>query len=101
MGGEEFASRGWGAGSPEWSEQFCLSRWCRAVRWFVRPSGRGSDLWLIAESPEAAPWSVAASEMVCPLCGEALAAHVEGVGDIEGEPPAVIISFLRALSRAA
>ncbi|HMQ31911.1 MAG TPA: hypothetical protein PKD53_14375 [Chloroflexaceae bacterium] len=78
-----------------------MSRWCRGGRWFVRPDGRGRDLWLIAESLEASPWSVAACESVCPLCGEALAAHVEGVGEIEAEPPAAIISFLRALDRAA
>jgi hypothetical protein len=85
----------------EWSEQFCMSRWCRADRWYVKPDSRSKALWVITENPAYAPWSVAANEPVCPLCGEALAHHVEGVGDIEAELPATIINFLRALDRAA
>lgn len=95
------AQNGRDPGQPEWSEQYCLSSWCRAERWLVRPDVRGRDLWLVAESAESAPWTVASHEPICPICGEALAAHVEGVGDIEAEPPATVINFLRALDRAA
>lgn len=101
MSSEQQANGGREAPEPEWSEQYCQSRWCRAGRWYVRADQRGRDLWLVAEDPGASPWSVAASEVVCPLCGEPLAGHVEGVGDIEGAPPAAILSFLRTLDRAA
>lgn len=86
---------------PEWVEQFCLSPWCRAEHWYVRSDQRSKDLWLITESPEMAPWSVCAGEAVCPLCGEALAAHVEGVGELEDERPNAIIDFIRKLGQAA
>jgi hypothetical protein len=101
MSYKEQAGDGDEAAKGEWGEQFCMSRWCRAGRWYVKPDRRSKALWLIAEHPDDAPWSVAASEPVCPLCGEALACHVEGVGDIEAELPATIINFLRALERAA
>ncbi len=103
MSSEQFggAGRGDGADSAAWSEQYCLTDWCRGGRWLVRPDGRARDLWQVAASLDDAPWSVAATEVVCPLCGEALAAHIEGVGDIDAEPPAGILGFLHALGRAA
>lgn len=89
------------AAAPAWSEQYCQSQWCRAGRLYVRPDPRARDLWLIAEDPEGATWSVAASEAICPRCGEALAPHVEGVGDIDTPAPATLLNFLRSLDRAA
>jgi hypothetical protein len=96
-----FSRNGQGPQQSEWSERFCLSRHCRAGTWFVQPDTRGAELWLIAESPEGSPWTVAAHEPICPFCGEALEAHVEGVGEIEAEPPPTLLSFLRGLGRAA
>lgn len=87
--------------APAWIEQFCLSPWCRAGRWLVRPDSHSTHIWLISESPDAPPWSVACTEPVCPLCGEPLAGHGEGLGEIDGEMPATIVSFIRALDRAA
>jgi hypothetical protein len=101
MSFKEQPGRGRLPNSALWTEQFCLSQWCRAGRWYVRPDSNSQNLWLISESPDAAPWSVAAAQAVCPLCGVALAAHVEGVGEIEGEVPATIIRFIRTLERAA
>lgn len=90
-----------GPEQPEWSEQYCQSSWCRGERWFVRPDARGQNLWLVAESADSAAWTVASHEPICPLCGETMAAHIEGVGDIEAEPPATVLKFLRTLGRAA
>lgn len=92
---------GFGRHPVTWGEQYCLNRECRGDRWYVRPDGRSLELWQVAESPEAAPFTVAASCPACPLCGESLEAHVEGVGEIATAPPATIMSFLRTIDRAA
>ncbi|NTU79358.1 MAG: hypothetical protein HGA45_08135 [Chloroflexales bacterium] len=97
MSAEQQANGDHGAAEPAWSEQYCMSQWCRGARWFIRPDSRGEQLWVIAESPDSAPWSVAAAAAVCPLCGEHLVAHIEGVGEIEGEMPAAILRFIRSL----
>lgn len=103
MSVERRAGDGQGSDLSAWMPQFCLSSWCRAQRWLVRPDARGRDLWLVAESLDMQPWSVAARDPVCPLCGEALMAHVEGVGDIEtaDAAPNPILRFIRTLDRAA
>lgn len=89
-------------GAPEeWTDLFCTCGWCRAERWLVRQDPRSPELWQIAEDPMTAPWSVAAREPVCPLCGEALVAHVEGIGDPEAALDNPFVRYIRTLKMAA
>jgi hypothetical protein len=85
----------------EWSEQFCTSSWCSVERWLVRPDPRAPQLWQLAESAEMAPWTVAAAAPICPLCGEELAAHREGVGEPEGVVDNAFVAYIRTLKQAA
>ncbi|GAB4436946.1 MAG: hypothetical protein OHK0015_29200 [Chloroflexi bacterium OHK40] len=86
---------------PAWRELFCTCNWCRAERWVVRADPRSPELWLICENTSDSPWSIAASEPVCPRCGEPLAAHIEGIGDPEGVTSNPFITYIRTLRRAA
>lgn len=84
----------------EWRELFCTCRWCRAERWLVRLSNR-REVWQIVQEDGASPWLIAASEPICPMCGEALAAHVEGVGEPEQAGDNPFVRYIRALRPAA
>ena len=85
----------------EWSEQFCTCSWCRMDRWLVRPDPRAPQLWQLAESDEMAPWTVAAALPICPLCGGELAAHREGVGELDSAANNPFVAYIRTLKQAA
>lgn len=87
-------------GAREWRELFCTCSWCRAERWLVRPTNR-RELWLVAQDDGANPWQIAASEPICPLCGEDLAAHIEGTGEPEQAGDNPFVHYIRALRPAA
>jgi hypothetical protein len=88
-------------GPDDWTDQFCTCSWCRAERWLVRQDPRSAELWQIAEDHTMAPWSVAAKAPVCPLCGEQLVAHVEGIGEPEMAIDNPFVRYIRTLRRAA
>jgi hypothetical protein len=85
----------------DWTDLFCTCIWCRAAHWLVRQDPRSPELWQIAEDHQTAPWSVAAREPVCPLCGETLVAHVEGIGEPEIAFDNPFVRYIRTLKRAA
>lgn len=84
-----------------WTNLFCTCGWCRGERWIVRQDPRSPQLWQIAEAEGASPWSVASREPVCPLCGDELVAHVEGVGEPEMAIDNPFVRYIRTLKRAA
>lgn len=88
-------------GGAEWNEQFCTSSWCRMDRLLVRPDPRAPQLWELAESADVTPWTVAAARPICPLCGEELAAHREGIGEPEGQVDNPFVAYIRTLKQAA
>ena len=87
-------------GGSEWREHFCTSDWCSARRWLVRLSNR-SEVWQVAQDESMSPWLVAADRPVCPMCGEELAAHVEGVGEPEHGADNPFVRYIRTLRPAA
>jgi hypothetical protein len=91
----------WRPQSAKWSEQYCTCSWCRMDRWLVRPDPRAPQLWQMAESDEMAPWTVAAAAPICPLCGEELAAHREGVGEVASAANNPFVAYIRTLKQAA
>lgn len=92
----------WPSGrTDEWTDLFCTCGWCRGERWLVRQDPRCPELWQIAESATMAPWSVAAHTPVCPLCGEELVAHIEGIGEPESVIDNPFVRYIRSLKRAA
>jgi hypothetical protein len=100
MDGNHTPWRAPGAGA-EWSVQFCTCSWCKVERWLVRPDPRAPQLWQLAESEGMSPWTVAAATPICPLCGEELAAHREGVGEPEGAVDNPFVTYIRTLKQAA
>jgi ribosomal protein S27AE len=87
--------------TDRWQDRFCSSSWCRGGRWLVRADPRAAALWQVAESEDQAPWAVAADDPICPLCGELLAEHVEGVGEPEIAIDNPFVGFIRTLKTAA
>lgn len=91
-----------GGSTPhEWNTLYCTCGWCRAERWMVRQDPRSPELWQVAEDSTMAPWSVAAREPVCPLCGEQLLAHVEGLGEPDNVIDNPFVRYIRTLKQAA
>ena len=80
-----------------WSNGFCTTDWCQGERWMVRRDTRHPDLWLVAESADAAGWQIAAIEPICPLCGMELSPHIEGVGDVPDVDNNPLAAYARRL----
>jgi hypothetical protein len=87
-------------GAREWRELFCICTWCRAERWLVRLTSR-REVWQVAQDDGASPWLIAAHTPICPLCGEDLAAHIEGIGEPEQAGDNAFVRYIRALRPAA
>lgn len=88
-------------GPSPWATLYCTERGCRGERWLVQQDSRARELWHIAASEEIEPWQVAAAAPICPLCGGALAAHREGVGDPEMAIDNPFVGYIKALRTAA
>lgn len=84
-----------------WQDLFCTSGWCRAEHWVVQQDQRSPQLWHIAEPGSRAPWAVTAHQPVCPLCGEALVAHIEGFGDPDIAVDNPFVAYIRTLKNVA
>ncbi len=67
----------------------------------MQPDNRVHKLWHLVREEGAEPWRIAAETPICPLCGEALAAHVEGVGEPDMAIDNPFVGYIKALQTAA
>ena len=66
-----------------WEQWFCADRACAAEAWMVRRDALVSDIWWVAAHVEDHPFTIAATEPVCPRCGTTLGLPAEFVQDTD------------------
>jgi hypothetical protein len=60
-----------------WEQWFCSDRACSAEAWIVWRDSAASEVWLVAAHMNDRPFTVAATEPVCPRCGTTLCLPVQ------------------------
>ena len=55
-----------------WEQWFCTNQACAAEAWMVRRDSILSDIWWVAAHVDDCPFTVVATEPVCPRCGTVL-----------------------------
>jgi len=55
-----------------WEQWFCADQACTAEAWMVRRDPAASDVWWVAAHVDDRPFTVAATEPLCPRCGTTL-----------------------------
>jgi uncharacterized protein with PIN domain len=84
-----------------WEQRLCTDRACTAQVWMVRRDPAVNDCWWVAAHVDDRPFTVAATEAVCPRCGTPLCsmeAQAHWIGDRILESGKVL-EFVRSLPR--
>jgi len=84
-----------------WEQWFCANEGCSADAWMVRRDSAASEIWRVAAHVDDRPFTVAASEPLCPRCGTTLClpaalAHQGGDNILEAGK---VLEFVAGLPR--
>ena len=83
-----------------WEQRFCVNQACATQAWIVRPHPTMSDIWQVAEAVDDHPFTIAATDPVCPHCGATLLTLVELEGECDrlvGDGMGPVFDFVRSL----
>jgi hypothetical protein len=68
-----------------WEQWFCANQACTVEAWMVRRDSAVSDLWWVAAHVDDQPFTVAATEPLCPRCGTTLCLTVAMTQQVGGD----------------
>ena len=82
-----------------WERCYCPNQACAVGEWMVRRDPATPDIWWVAEHEHDRPFTVAASDPVCPRCGLTLVGIVELEGALiapAGAGAGSVFNFVRS-----
>ena len=84
-----------------WEQWFCANQACTAEAWMVRRDSAVSDIWWVATHVDDRPFTVAATEPLCPRCGTTLGRQAELAhrNDDNISEAGKVLEFVRSLPR--
>ena len=84
-----------------WEQWFCPQRACSAETWIAWRDPAAYEVWLVAAHVDDRPFTVAASEPVCPRCGGTLCLPVKLAHCVDDNilEAGKLLEFVRSLPR--
>ena len=84
-----------------WEQWFCPNQACADWAWMVQPDPTMCQVWWVAAHADERPFTIAATDPICPRCGTTLLALVELEGSLDrqlGAEVGSVFDFVRSLA---
>jgi len=84
-----------------WEQWFCPNRACTDWAWMVQRDPTMCEVWWVAAHADKRPFTIAATDPICPRCGTTLLALVELEGSLDrqlGAEVGSVFDFVRSLA---
>ena len=73
-----------------WEQRFCPSQFCTPEGWMVQRDPATREVWWVAAHVGDRPFTIAATDPVCPRCGTTLRTRVELEGRLDQQVGAIV-----------
>ena len=84
-----------------WEQWFCPNRACADWAWMVLSDPTMREVWWVSAHADERPFTIAATDPICPRCGTTLLALVELEGSLDrqlGAEVGSVFDFVRSLA---
>ena len=84
-----------------WEQWFCLNQACADWAWMVLRDPTMCEVWWVAAHGDERPFTIAATDPICPRCGTTLLTLVELEGRLDrqlGAEVGPVFDFVRSLA---